>query len=110
VKWELSKKRREIDYESLLDSVEAIAPAETLLLDELSDEISRIIDHLPPQCKAVFVLSRFENKKYREIAEDLHISIKMVEAHISKALQTLRTNLRQKHLLSLLAICSFSGL
>jgi RNA polymerase sigma-70 factor (family 1) len=110
VKWELSKKRKEVDYESLPDSIEAIAPAETLLLDELSGEISRIIEHLPPQCKAVFLLSRFENKKYREIAEDLNISIKMVEAHISKALGILRANLKQKHLLSLLAICSFSGL
>ena len=46
---------------------------------ELSDKIIDAIEKLPPERKKVFVLSRFEKLKYREIAEKLDISIKTVE-------------------------------
>ncbi len=49
------------------------------------------IELLPPKRKAVFILSRFDNRSYKEIATDLDISIKTVEKHISKALLQLRT-------------------
>ena len=41
----------------------------------------------------VFLMSRFESKKYHEIANELNISPKTVEVHISKALKHLRTAL-----------------
>lgn len=62
-------------------------------------EIERIIadtmNKLPPQCRIVFNLSRFEEKKYKEIAEELSISQKAVEGHISKALKLFRSNLKE---------------
>jgi RNA polymerase sigma-70 factor (family 1) len=48
------------------------------------------IDKLPAQCKKVFKLSRFENFKYKEIAQELNISEKTVENHIGNALKVLR--------------------
>jgi len=48
------------------------------------------IDKLPSQCKKVFKLSRFENLKYKEIANVLDISEKTVENHIGNALKILR--------------------
>tara|TARA_R110000744_G_scaffold111486_1_gene209736 strand:+ start:59 stop:262 length:204 start_codon:yes stop_codon:yes gene_type:complete len=51
------------------------------------------IENLPDQCKKVFILSKREGLKYREISERLHISIKTVEVHMSKALKRLRTQL-----------------
>src|SRR5436189_111345 len=62
------------------------------------------------KCKKVFVLSRFENKKYQEIANELGISVKAVEAHISKALQTLRNKLKSSNLLSLFLMSCFLNL
>ena len=65
-------------------------------IDSDSDQEDKIqyilncIDALPPQCKKVFVLSRFEGYKYLEIALELGISEKTVEGHISNALKTLR--------------------
>lgn len=56
---------------------------------ELQDRILKTIESLPEQCKLVFMLSRFENLKHAEIALQLNISIKTVEAHISKALKIL---------------------
>ncbi|MDD4189806.1 MAG: RNA polymerase sigma-70 factor [Mangrovibacterium sp.] len=64
----------------------------------LFDEISRIMDQtlrqLPAQGRHIFELSRFENKKNAEIADELHISVKTVEAHITRALKDLRKALR----------------
>jgi RNA polymerase sigma-70 factor (family 1) len=101
IRWELSKKNKEVDYENVGDQFNSLKPEETMMFDELADEIDKVIENLPSQCKKVFVLSRFENKKYREIALELGISTKAVEAHISKALQALRSKLKNNHLLTI---------
>ncbi len=62
---------------------------------ELDQKIARVIANLPDQCHRVFTLSRFDNLKYKEIAQQLNISVKAVEAHISKALKTLRKELKE---------------
>lgn len=67
--------------------------AERLISEELEEKINQVIDSLPPRCKQVFKLSRFQDKKYREIAHELNISIKTVENQIQKALKILRENL-----------------
>jgi RNA polymerase sigma-70 factor (ECF subfamily) len=62
-------------------------------------EIQRIIEfsisELSPKVRRVFEMSRYEDKKYREIAEELNISQKTVESHIAKALNVLRENLKE---------------
>ncbi len=60
---------------------------------ELEELIRKEIENLPEKCKEVFILSRYEELKYAEIAEKLDISVKTVEAHMSKALKILRENL-----------------
>jgi RNA polymerase sigma-70 factor (ECF subfamily) len=61
---------------------------------EIQEIIDKTLEDLPPKCKTVFVLSRFEEKKNREIAEELGISVKAVEGHISKALKKFRVELK----------------
>ena len=63
---------------------------ERLDAEDLQSAIDQAIDALPERCRAVFALSRFEEKSYREIAESLDISIKTVENQMSKALKHLR--------------------
>jgi len=60
---------------------------------ELRTKIKDAVDRLPERTGAIFKLSRYENKKYREIAVELNISIKTVEAHMGKALAALRGEL-----------------
>jgi RNA polymerase sigma-70 factor (ECF subfamily) len=74
---------------------------QSLLLKELEKEIAAYVETLPPQCKKVFTLSRTYELKNKEIAEQLGISLKAVEKHISKALTGLREHLRKEGLLSL---------
>lgn len=64
-------------------------------------KVNEVIARLPMQCQKVFLLSRFENKKYHEIAAELHISPKTVEVHISKALKHLRSALHGEWMISL---------
>jgi RNA polymerase sigma-70 factor (family 1) len=61
-------------------------------------KVNEVIGQLPMQCQRVFLMSRFENKRYQEIAEELNISPRTVEVHISKALKSLRAALSQEWL------------
>lgn len=61
---------------------------------ELEIQIFQHVKHLPPKCKNIFRMSRFEGKKNLEIAEILNISKRTVETQISKALKILRDNLK----------------
>ena len=61
---------------------------------ELSREIDYALNLLPERCREVFELSRFEGMKYAQIAERLDISIKTVEAQMSKALRIMRDHLK----------------
>lgn len=58
--------------------------------DELEKRIFECIENLPPKCKLIFGMSRYESMSYQEIADSLDISIKTVENQISKALKLLR--------------------
>ena len=70
--------------------------------DDLKNQLTKSLEKLPPKCKKVFLMNRYEEKKYSEIAEELDISVKAVEAHMSKALKILRVEL--KDFLSLILI------
>lgn len=60
---------------------------------ELEEKITEAIQDLPPQCSTIFQLSRFENLKYREIADQLGLSVKTVENQMGKALKLMRMQL-----------------
>jgi RNA polymerase sigma-70 factor (ECF subfamily) len=64
-----------------------------LVNKELENKLSEALNELPEQCRTVFQLSRFEDLKYREIADKLNISVKTVENHMGKALKLLRIKL-----------------
>jgi RNA polymerase sigma-70 factor (ECF subfamily) len=64
-----------------------------MIRKELENKFREALNELPEQCRTVFQLSRFEDMKYKEIAEKLDISIKTVENHMGKALKLLRTKL-----------------
>ena len=61
---------------------------------ELEAAIEKALNNLPPRCKVIFVLSRFEGMKYKEIAVHLNISIKTVENQMGIALEKMRTELK----------------
>ena len=60
---------------------------------KLEEIIQDSIDNLPKKTKAIFIKKRFENKKNQEIANEMDISIKTVESHMTKALKSLKKQL-----------------
>lgn len=76
-------------------------PEDLLRFEELSAKVETVIDGLSPQSQKVFLMNRYEGKKYQEIADELQISLKTVEAHMSKALAKLRKALKSDWLSSL---------
>lgn len=76
-------------------------PLGSLLEHELEEKIYQAIRHLPETCRIVFVKSRFEGKKYEEIATELNISVNTVKYHIKSALASLYAELG-KYLLAFL--------
>ncbi len=76
-----------------LDSAEFADGTDRLEEQELEQRIYDALQALPDKCREVFTLNRFEGLKYAEVAEKLGISVKTVEAQMSKALKILREKL-----------------
>lgn len=57
-----------------------------ILLEKIRIEIEK----LPPKCQEVFVMSKIKGMKYKEISEELNISTKTIENHMTKALKSIR--------------------
>ena len=66
---------------------------DALSVKELQTKIDKALNELPEQCRTIFQMSRFEEMKYREIAEQLKLSVKTVENQMGKALRVLREKL-----------------
>ncbi|WP_226293995.1 RNA polymerase sigma-70 factor [Aquimarina algicola] len=79
-----------INYNALSDS-----SASLLLEKELEQKIYASLSLLPEKCKRVFIKSRIEGLKNKEISDELDISIKTVENHMSKAIKHMRLHLRE---------------
>lgn len=82
------------------DAVHATGPTEAaprgagpVVAEELAQALERSVTALPPRCREVFTLSRARGLSYAEIAAQLGISIKTVEAQMGRALRALRTDL-----------------
>ncbi len=67
--------------------------SDKLALGELQDRLQVAMNELPEQCRTIFQMSRFEELKYREIADELGLSVKTVENQMGKALRILRVKL-----------------
>ncbi len=76
-----------------ISSLEVCEPTE-LFTTEIKEIVNRTLQQLPEQTRRVFLMSRFENKTRKEIADELNMTSKGVEYHISKALTALRVNLK----------------
>jgi RNA polymerase sigma-70 factor, ECF subfamily len=103
----ISKLRSRQNYDNFIKTREldinykALSKFDTnnFIFEELQTQIQIALEKLSPACRRVFELSRFKDKKNREIAEELNLSIKTVEGHISKALRSLKEDLKDYLLL-----------
>lgn len=83
---------------------EALSFEENIDVKEIGRIIEDTVNQLPSRCKEVFLLSREEGLKNREIAVALDISVKSVEKHMTKALKDIRQALEEKGHLTIFII------
>jgi RNA polymerase sigma-70 factor (ECF subfamily) len=72
---------------------EVRTPLDQVVEEEMRREAYQAIDELPEKCRTIFLMSRFGEMTYQEIAETLEISPRTVHAQISRALKHLRKRL-----------------
>ena len=86
-----SHSQRELNLR--ISTLKACEP-EQIFDNEIQHIVHKALEHMPQQSRTIFMLSRYQNLPNRQIAEQLHISLKTVEAHITKALRILRLELK----------------
>jgi len=87
------QKRVREDYRKMYAenaTIETSTPQEELEYRELEQQIKETLVHLPERRQKIFHMHRVEGRKYNEIAQELQISVKTVEAEMSKVLRELR--------------------
>lgn len=93
----LKRKKLDLKYKQykIHQSNEPTNPSEKMIATELSHKIALLLEELPENCKRIFKMNRFQGMKYQEIADELVISIKTVEANMTKALKFFREHLAE---------------
>jgi RNA polymerase sigma-70 factor, ECF subfamily len=91
VEEELASKINSFERSAYFDRVD---PLHSLLELELNEKINILIETMPEKCQKVYKMSRHDLLKNKQIAQQLGISVKMVEKHISKSLMILRAGLK----------------
>lgn len=100
----LKHRKAESKYLSSLESEADNQRSDWMEEAELADRINKAIQKLPDKCREIFVLCRFEELKYTEIATRLNISVKTVEMQIGIALKKLRKELSDYQMIQLLSV------
>jgi RNA polymerase sigma-70 factor (ECF subfamily) len=88
-------KQQHVTHELTVADTSYESVTQKVYATELELKISEAMKTLPEQCRLVFQLSRFEELKYQEIADQLQISVKTVENHMGKALKLMREQLKE---------------
>lgn len=91
------------DYE-LLHPLTPDLPISNLIAQELEEKASQTLESLPPQCKEIYSLNRFENLSYSEIAKKLNITVGTVKTQMSRAFQKFRDDLGEYIYLIIIAL------
>ena len=74
----------------------SVSASKILEYQDLELAIKNSVSQLPTRCKEIFELSRFEHKSNQEIADLLGVSLQAVKNQISKALTSIRSNLKKE--------------
>lgn len=89
-------------YEFRLGLKENEDTAKYILHSDLQEHLENALDKLPPEERRIFEMSRFENKKSKEISEELKMPLRTVQLRITKAVEKLQVLLKDFYFLLLL--------
>jgi len=92
----IKKNKLVIVFDEQIDTLSDFEADHSILEKEQLIIIQQIMNDLPSKCKQVFAMSRIDQLSNKEIASFLDISIKTVEAQITKALKIFRKKLKNE--------------
>lgn len=105
--------RAEMWHNTSLENADAMmangnqSPDSIIQYEELYHDVENAINAMPLKRRQVYVMHRFEGKKYQEIANELNLSLRTIEAHLYQAMRQIRNALKDKWLPIVCAISYF---
>ena len=103
LKWELSR-QEPLHLRHDVPLSEGQQPDAMSQFDELYQDVQQAINALPVDRRRIYLMNRFEGKRYQEIADELTLSVKTVEVQLYRANKFIRSLLKDKWLLVLLTV------
>jgi RNA polymerase sigma-70 factor (family 1) len=105
LRWE-SKRTTDLEDFGGLSDTASLQPDAIIQYEELYQCVENAVNSLPSQRRKIYLMHRFEDKKYAEIAEELQLSPRTIEVQIRKASIFLRDELKKRwgSLFSLLVV------
>ncbi|NBA84439.1 RNA polymerase sigma-70 factor [Emticicia sp. CRIBPO] len=100
--------KRELHRNASLDNAAQFSMASTyepdsiIQYEELCHDVENAIGQMPLKRRQIYIMHRFEGKKYQEIANELHLSLRTIEAHLYQAIRQIRKALQDKWLILLI--------
>lgn len=88
------RKVRTLYQDTYHEMILALPADEHVFYTELNDAMQKLLSQLEPEVLETYSLSRTHHLKYTEIAQKLNISVRTVEARVSKAVKFLQKNLK----------------
>ncbi len=82
-------------------------PEDELNFQELKKSYERALESIPEKQRAVFLMNRVDELKYKEIADQLELSVKSIEKRMGQALEHLRTEMKDKISVLILFVMGF---
>lgn len=89
-KYRKNQRKQMLQQEWYFQKIVEISEESNSIKTRKLEKLKREVDLLPPKCREIFVLSKFDGLKYKEISTKLNISIKTVENQIGIAFTKLR--------------------
>lgn len=105
LRWDLGRKADllEASQKPILDESQ---PDQISQFEELYHDVEEAVNKLPLERRRIYLMRKFEGKKYQEIADELNLSVKTVDVQLNRASQYIRSLLKDKWMLSLISLLS----
>jgi RNA polymerase sigma-70 factor (family 1) len=100
LRWDMSRKAdlAEANHKPMLEEYQ---PDHISQYEELYHDVEEAINKLPVERRKIYLMRKFEGRKYQDIADELHLSVKTVDVQLTKANQFIRQLLKEKWLLTI---------
>ncbi len=96
------KRSTSLQYAEYVSIRKEQQPDSIVQFEDMYHDVTRAINMLPVKRRQIYIMHRFEGKKYQEIAEEMNLSVRTVDTHMYQAIHEIRKLLNDRWWLWLL--------